>query len=152
MSDLPVIAPKRALAAPPGYGAYDLVDPFEAELGPLFRKTGNEGAEKRGEPVEFAVYLDDRHCGPDGLAAPGALWPLADAFCGWTGYFYLDFEWCVTMRMSLELLMRPAGGTLLLAQGRMVHRDGAIMRIDADFSLGDGTPVMLARSIWKITG
>lgn len=151
MTGLPVIPPLRALDPPPGYKAYDLVDPFEAELGPLFRKQGNEGAEKKGGPVELAAFVDDRHCAPDGRAAPGALWLFADAFCGWTGFFYLDLEWCVTVRMSLELLNRPKNGALLTAQGRIVHHEDKIMRIDASFE-ADGMAVMLARSTWKITG
>jgi len=150
-ADYTIIPPARDLAPPPGYAAYDMVDPFEAELGPFFRKIGNAGAEKKGGAVELAAFIDDRHCNADGLAAPGALWLFADAFSGWTGFFYLDLEWCVTVRMGMELLNRPAQGALLEAQGRIVHRDGPIMRIDTEV-ISDGLPVMLTRSTWKITG
>lgn len=139
------IAPERVIAPPPGYRAMTLTDPFEAWVGPIFEATGATG-ERR-----FAFVLDDRHANLRGVAHGGMLMTFADAVLGSAAWAASGGKVCVTLSQETNFLRAVRVGDLVECTPRVVHGGRAVICVEAVLSVG-GTPVLTARSLWKILG
>ncbi len=139
-----IVSPVKA-AAPEGFAAIELFDPFEAHVGPLFERVEADG-------MRVAAFrVDERHVHEDGTAHEGMMMAFADAFMGGAAWRGTEGKSCVTLSLQTSHLGEARLGDVVECRARMDHRTRAIVFVSADFSVG-GQPVMTATSLWKILG
>ncbi|MBO6633321.1 PaaI family thioesterase [Parvibaculum sp.] len=134
----------REVAAPPGWRASELHDPFEAHVGPLFER------EEEGERI-FGFIVDERHVSADGTVHEGMMLTFADAFLGSAAHRGADHKSCVTLSMQASFLKGAKPGDLVECRTKLERKTRAIIFVSARFSVGD-EDVMTATSLWKVLG
>lgn len=141
---IPLTSPVE-VAAPEGFQAVELFDPFEAHMGPLF-----ERAEADGSRVT-AFRADERHVRADGTVHEGMMMTFADAFMGGAAWRGSGGKPCVTLSMQTSYLDDVQLGEVVECRARVEHKTRAIIFVSANFSVG-AKPVMTATSLWKVLG
>ncbi|MBX3446134.1 MAG: PaaI family thioesterase [Parvibaculaceae bacterium] len=134
----------RDVAAPAGWRAVELHDPFEAHVGPLFTRDGGEG-----ERI-FGFIVDERHVNEDGEAHEGMMLTFADAFLGHAANRAAE-KGCVTLSMQASFLRPARTGEFVECHMRVERKTRAIIFVSGRFNVGD-EDMMTATSLWKVLG
>lgn len=142
----------RQVQAPAGYHNQPLFDPFEAEIGPFFRADGNDGAQKRGQPIRLALPMAEELAGPDGTPAAGALLCFADAAMGWAVWDLLDEPPCVTLSLTADWLKKPEIGGWVFGETEVVGVEGQDVTVRGTFRNEAGEILFTTRSFWRLLG
>lgn len=142
LSDFPVLASARAVQPPEGFEVCPIIDPFEAYIGPYFRRRAPEG-------YEFCLPLDDRHMNAMGNAHGGMLMTFADASMGLTAWEAVSEAPVVTLGMNLTFQSAAPAGSLLRITPRITRQTRSVLFIEGDLRMDDQI-VAGVTSIWKI--
>lgn len=131
-------------AAPEGYVATRLSDPFEIHVGPIFEK-GEKGSKS------FALKVDPRHVNMRGVVHGGMLLTFADAAFGQAAWDATERAPSVTLEMQAQFLRSAALGDLIEVRPELTRKTRALLFIRGDFRVGDETVFTLS-SVWKLLG
>lgn len=142
LSDFPLLTSARAVAPPEGFEACPIIDPFEAYIGPYFRRRLPEGC-------EFCLPLDDRHLNAMGNAHGGLLMTFADASMGLTAWEAVTNGPVVTLGMNLTFQSAVQAGSLIRITPRITRQTRSVLFIEGDLRMDDQI-IAGATSIWKI--
>lgn len=132
------------VAAPEGWQAVDLHDPFEAHMGPLFERMDEAGT------GIFGFIADERHVNAEGAVHEGMMLTFADAFLGGAAHRGAGKS-CVTLSMQGSFLSPARLGDLIECRTRLERKTRAIIFVSGRFSVGD-EDVMTVTSLWKVLG
>lgn len=133
------------VAAPQGFTAQELHDPFEALMGPLFEREEADGARVS------AFIADERHLRADGSVHEGMMMTFADAFLGGAAWRGAGGKPCVTMSLQASFLGQVQRGDIIECRTKVEKKTRAVMFVSGAFTVG-GEPVMTATSLWKVLG
>ena len=143
--------PPRDVAAPDGFTAQHLGDPFEAWVGPFFLRqpnpldTGNEGA-----PLEVAFQIDDRHVNANGVCHGGMFLTFADATLGIVPWTIANAP-AVTLSLQSQFLRPGHAGDWVITRPRLIRKTPSIIFIESTFEI-EGEIVFTTTSLWKVIG
>ena len=142
LNDFPTLVCARAVHSPEGFEACPIFDPFEAYIGPYFRRRVPEGC-------EFCLPLDDRHLNAMGNAHGGTLMTFADASMGLTAWEAVSEAPVVTLGMNLTFQSAAPAGSLLRITPRVSRQTRSVLFLEGDLRMDDQI-VAGVTSIWKI--
>lgn len=142
LNDYPRLICARDVAPPAGFEACPIIDPFEAYIGPYFRRRDAKG-------YEFCLPLDDRHLNAMGNAHGGMLMTFADASMGLTAWEAVPDSPVVTLGMNLTFQSAATAGALLRMSPRITRQTRSVLFIEGDLRIDDQI-IAGATSIWKI--
>ena len=142
LSDFPLLTSARTVAPPEGFEICPIIDPFEAYIGPYFRRRVPEGC-------EFCLPLDDRHLNAMGNAHGGMLMTFADASMGLTAWEAVTDGPVVTLGMNLTFQSAAQVGSLIRITPRITRQTRSVLFIEGDLRTDDQI-IAGATSIWKI--
>ena len=135
----------RDVAAPAGFEAQDLHDPFEAHMGPLFERVNADGTRIS------AFVADERHLNAEGIVHEGMMMTFADAFLGGAAWRGSGGKPCVTMSLQASFLGEARLGDVVECRTKVEKQTRSVMFVSASFTVA-GEPVMTATSLWKVLG
>lgn len=141
----------RDVAAPRGFTAQDLVDPFEALVGPFFirdpspLRTGDLEA-----PLEVAFQIDDRHINGNGICHGGMFLTFADATMGIVPWL-VNEDYAVTLSLQSQFLKPGRLGDVVFTRPRLIRKTPSIIFIESTFEIEDEI-VFTTTSLWKVIG
>ena len=142
LSGFPLLVAARTVKPPEGFDPCPLIDPFEAYIGPYFRRRGPQG-------FEFCLPLDERHLNAMGTAHGGMLMTFADASMGLTALEAVADGLAVTLSMNLTFQRAAPAGALLRITPRITRQTRSVLFIEGDLCVDDQI-IAGATSIWKI--
>ena len=142
LSDFPLLTSARTVQPPEGFEPCPIIDPFEAYIGPYFRRRVPDGC-------EFCLPLDDRHLNAMGNAHGGMLLTFADASMGLTAWEAVTDGPVVTLGMNLTFQSAAQAGSLLRITPRITRQTRSVLFIEGDLRVDDQI-IAGATSIWKI--
>tara|TARA_R110002124_G_scaffold177522_4_gene345537 strand:- start:982 stop:1449 length:468 start_codon:yes stop_codon:yes gene_type:complete len=140
----PIASPVE-VAAPAGFSAQELHDPFEAHMGPLFERTETDGS------FVHAFIADERHLRSDGNVHEGMMMTFADAFLGGAAHRGAGGKPCVTMSLQASFLADARRGDVIECRTKVEKKTRSVMFVSASFTV-KGEQVMTATSLWKVLG
>lgn len=135
----------RDVTAPEGWRVSALHEPFEAHVGPLFERDGEDGTRI------FGFIVDDRHVNAAGEAHEGMMLTFADAFLGSAANRAADGKGCVTLSMQASFLKAARIGDLVECHTRLDCKTRAIIFVSGRLSAGNEDLVTVT-SLWKVLG
>lgn len=135
----------RDVTAPEGWRVSALHEPFEAHVGPLFERDGEDGTRI------FGFIVDDRHVNAAGEAHEGMMLTFADAFLGSAANRAADGKGCVTLSMQASFLKAARIGDLVECHTRLDRKTRAIIFVSGRLSAGNEDLVTVT-SLWKVLG
>ena len=142
--DYPILTPNRTdVATPEGFRPVDLIDPYEAHIGPYFVRDDADGGQT------FALPLDRRHMNAWGNAHGGLLMTFSDAALGMTTWRVTNWQPCVTLDLSLSFLKPGPLGGLLTVKPEVTRQTKQILFLRGDLKVGDDT-IATATSVWQV--
>ncbi len=136
------LAAARSINPPDGFEPCHVIDPFEAYIGPYFRRSSPAG-------TEFCMLLDERHLNAMGNAHGGLLMTFADAAMGMLAWESVAQHPVVTLGMNLTFQRPAPAGSQLLMTPRITRQTRSMLFIDGELSVDDHI-VAGATSIWRV--
>ena len=152
-SERKVIAAARQVDPPEGYTEIDLIEPYEALLGPMFEKRLPEpGPDLEGEGNwSYAFYVDERHLNWSDNCHGGMLLSFADAVLGAAAWRCDRTGPCVTLSTQASFLSSGKLGDLVEVRPEIVRKTRDILFVRGDFEV-DGLALLTVTSLWKVIG
>ncbi len=135
----------RDVITPAGWRVSALHDPFEAHVGPLFERDGEDGTRI------FGFIVDERHVNAEGEVHEGMMLTFADAFLGSAANRAAEGSGCVTLSMQASFLKAARSGDLVECHTRLERKTRAIIFVSGRLSVGDEDMVTVT-SLWKVLG
>ena len=130
---------------PPGFSQHELLDPFEAHMGPFFERVDAEGNHVG------AFITDERHLRADGSVHEGMMMTFADTFLGGAALRSSQSKSCVTMSLQTSFLADLTQGDLVECHTKVDKQTRTVVFVSARFTV-DGKPVMTATGLWRMVG
>jgi uncharacterized protein (TIGR00369 family) len=139
-----ILVPNRTdVPAPPGFRPVDIIDPYEAHIGPYFVRDDADGGQT------FALPLDHRHMNAWGSAHGGLLMTFTDAALGMATWRAAGWQPSVTLDMNVSFLRPSTTGDLVTLRPVITRQTKQIVFVRGDLKVGDET-IATATSVWKI--
>jgi uncharacterized protein (TIGR00369 family) len=139
----PLQTPARGVDAPEGFEPVPLIDPYEAYVGPYFRRRLEDGS------TEYAMPMDERHANAFGVVHGGLLMSFADAACGMTAWAAADWRPAVTLSMNVTFQSAAPSATVLRLRPVIARQTRTILFINGEIFAGD-VSVAGVVSVWKV--